>query len=98
MTIKDELHLLVDRLDDERAMTLLTIAARIEQSESDEIIRGTEAGIDVDRDTLFLLTRPVSEGDSFWSAPPLDEEEGPTDMATNKYKYLAEAYGDLHDK
>lgn len=97
MTIKDDLHSLIDRLDEEQASAMLRVGTRLEQYGQGQPLSGLEAGIDVDRDTLMLFVQPVTEDDPFWSAPPFDDD-GPTDMSTNKHRYLAEIYGDLHDE
>ena len=42
--------------------------------------------------------RPFTKDDSLWNLVGIWDEDGPTDVSQNKHKYLAEAYGDLHDK
>jgi len=34
----------------------------------------------------------------FWELVGFIEDDGPTDMSSDKYKYLAEAYADLHEE
>ena len=39
----------------------------------------------------------TSEHDPLWRIVGMFKSDGPTDIATDKHKYLAEAYADLHD-
>jgi hypothetical protein len=44
-----------------------------------------------------LRGRPTSADDPLWKLVGIGESEGPGDVSTNKYKYLADAYADLHE-
>src|SRR4051812_31520741 len=97
MTAKEELRTIIDQLDDEQASMVLLIATRLTNG---ELIREADLdkmGIDVDADTIMLVARPITDDDPFWGRPPVIDD-GPSDMSSNKHKYLAEIYGDLHDK
>jgi hypothetical protein len=41
--------------------------------------------------------RATSKDDPLWGIVGMFESDGATDVSSNKYKYLAEAYADLHD-
>jgi excisionase family DNA binding protein len=41
---------------------------------------------------------PTSETDPLWNIVGVARSEGPTDVSSNKHKYLADAYADLHEK
>jgi hypothetical protein len=45
-----------------------------------------------------LAGRPLSFDAPIWKLVGLIDDDGPTDGSTNHDKYLAEAYGDLHDE
>jgi len=40
--------------------------------------------------------RPVTEDDPLWKLMGIGESPEPTDVATNKHTYVAEAYSNLH--
>ena len=45
--------------------------------------------------------KPLTENDSLWRIIGIaggEDDDGPTDVASNKHKYLAEAYADLHEE
>jgi excisionase family DNA binding protein len=45
-----------------------------------------------------LLGEPTSEDDPLWDiVGMIDDPDGPTDVSSNKHKYLAEAYADTHE-
>jgi hypothetical protein len=97
MAVKEELRALIDRLDDEQASVMMLVATRLANNERIRPAELEKMGIDVDAETIMLLSRPVTNDDPFWGAPPLIDD-GPTDMSSNKHKYLAEIYGDLHEE
>jgi hypothetical protein len=43
-----------------------------------------------------MKSKVVTPQDSILHIIGIGESKGPTDTSTNKYKYLADAYGDLH--
>lgn len=46
--------------------------------------------------------RPLTYEDSLWKIVGIaggeGDDDGPTDVSSNKHKYLAEAYADLHEE
>ena len=101
MTIKEQLHQVIDELDDERAREVLTFAMRATSRDvfaMPEPSPFPEPGVEVDRESLWQIARPVTADDPLWGIIGMIDDDGPTDMASNKHKYLAEVYGDLHEK
>jgi hypothetical protein len=98
MAVKEELRALIDRLDDEQASVMLVIGERVERGIDVLRSEGDRMGVDVDPDTLMLLTRPMTKDDTFWSDPPTFSGDVPSDLSTNHDHFLAQIYGDLHDK
>jgi hypothetical protein len=101
MTTKERLHQLIDQLDDARAEAMLVLLTPPNGATNG---RSDDPEEDIDAITARDLARIAS-------APPLDENHpiwsmvgmfkgvpgGPTDVAENHDKYLAEAYADLHE-
>lgn len=42
-------------------------------------------------------SKPFSFDNPLWDIVGIIHDDGPTDVSSNKHKYLAEAYGDLHE-
>lgn len=74
-TTRERLHKLVDDLDDARASALLTIL----KGQPPEAEQVPEKGPTSDDDPLWHISGMVG-----------DEYEGPTDVSSNKYRYIAE--------
>ncbi len=57
---------------------------------------------DPDEDETFLEGRPMTRDDTFFRiigiAGPKQEDEEMTDIASDKYAYLAEIYADTHEE
>jgi hypothetical protein len=49
----------------------------------------------IEADALEL--RSTSEDDPLWGIVGMFTSDGPSDVSSNKHKYLADAYGDLHE-
>jgi hypothetical protein len=99
VTIKERLHQLVDELDDERANEVLAFALRASAPEvgsENGSLLAAEPGVDVDAESLWHLAVPVAADDPLWTIVGMVDDDGPADMSSNKYRYLAERYGDLH--
>lgn len=92
MAVKEELRALIDRLDDEQALVLLMIGERVERGP--DVFRSDRdrMGVDVDADTLMLLTHPMTKDDPFWSNPLAFSGDVPSDLSVNHDRYLAEVY------
>lgn len=75
MTTRERLHQLVDELDDVRASALLTIL----KGQPMESTQASDKG-------------PTSADDPLWAISGMvgDEYEGPIDVSSNKYRYIAE--------
>ena len=75
-SVRNRLHELVDEMDDDRADAMLTL-----------LVGGTAF-----RGSQGALKGPTSEDDPLWEISGMvgDEYEGPTDVSTNKYRYIAE--------
>jgi hypothetical protein len=77
VTVKEQLHSLIEELDDQRAIEVL-----------DFITHGSDT-----RKALNLADiPPITEDDPLWNIIDLvgDEYDGPTDVSSNKYRYIAE--------
>lgn len=92
-TTKDELHAIVESLDESDLSTALTILRGISTSDSDRAQDGT---VDV---------LPQRSGDSdvepqhpWYDFIGIIDDDGPTDVSENHDKYLADAYMDNHDE
>ncbi len=75
MTVKERLHQIIDELDDERAEAVLVLLTHAEPAEQPRSDKG-----------------PTSVDDPLWQIVGMvgDEYEGPTDVSSNKYRYIAE--------
>jgi hypothetical protein len=75
LTSKERLHQLVDELDDARANALLILLNRDPEASTERPEKG-----------------PTSEDDPLWNISGMvgDEYDGPTDVSSNKYRYIAE--------
>ena len=101
MTIKEQLHRVIDELDDERAGEVLALALGTSSRNGDPatgVPRGPEAGVDVDRESLWQLARPVTAADPLRRIVGLLGDDGPPYMSADEHRYLADSYGDLHDQ
>jgi hypothetical protein len=80
MTVRDQLHKLIDEIDDQRAEAMLTLLVGSTTRASEDAGSGTG----------------ISDDDPFWGLVGLvgDEYEGPTDVSSNIHKYVAEAIED----
>jgi hypothetical protein len=77
MTVKEQLHSLIEELDDQRAIEVLDFITRRPDS----------------RKAVSLADiPPITEDDPLWNIVDLvgDEYDGPTDVSSNKYRYIAE--------
>ncbi len=57
---------------------------------------GTFFSVKVKRSKTKTRGRIITPQDSILHIIGIGESKGPTDTSTNKHKYLADAYGDLH--
>jgi hypothetical protein len=100
MTAREQLHQLVDQIEEidvEEALRYLSALAMTSSNGGADRLKQA-GGVDVpDREALRRLARPIEADDSLWDLVGIvgDEYEGPTDVSSNKYTYLAEAYSDL---
>jgi hypothetical protein len=92
MTVRDQLHQLVDQIEaidvEEALRYLSTLVTSTSNGRPDPARR--VGGVDVpDRETLQRLARPIEDDDPLWELVGIvgDEYEGPTDVSSNKYKY-----------
>ena len=111
MTVKEALHQLVDQMSDEaagQALDYLQFLARDvdhapngEVAAHDEERTATHRGpVSPEEAKLLAEAQPLTFDDPLWKLVGIvgDEYDGPSDVSSNKYKYLAEAYADLHDE
>lgn len=101
VTVKERLHQVIDELDDERAVEVLTFALRASTAgvlTRTDASRPPEPGVDLDRESLWQIARPVTAEDPLWGIIGMIADDGPTDVSSNKHRYLADVYGDLHEK
>ncbi len=50
-----------------------------------------------DEDEQVLAGQPFTMDDPLWDIVGVGESEGVTDVSSNKHKYVADAYADLHE-
>jgi hypothetical protein len=101
VTVKEQLHAVVENLDEEDAAEVLAFALRAASRTGGASTRepgSLEPGIDVDRETLWQVARPITGDDPLWTIVGLLDDDGPDDMSSDKHKYLAAIYADLHDE
>ncbi|HEY7029730.1 MAG TPA: hypothetical protein VH482_00320 [Thermomicrobiales bacterium] len=98
MTVKEEIQDLVDTLDDQRAIAVLDYVRLVIGATEQPDAGPTPASMDPPVEFL-KIGRPTSDDDPRWNIVSLvtDEADGPTDVAANHDKYLAETYADLHE-
>lgn len=70
-------------------------AVRIERSALDAFVTPV---LLAEADDAESGSRPLSFDAPIWQLVGIIDDDGPTDGSTNHDKYLAEAYGDLHDR
>lgn len=51
-----------------------------------------------DESTVGSDPRPFTFDDPLWDIVGMIDDDGPTDASVNHDKYLADAYGDLHER
>ena len=96
MTTKEIIHRLVDEWDEGDAVAVL---ACVQSLAGEDLPRGDEAAeAALPRRPIewMKIGKPTSEDDPLWRIVGIvgDESEGPTDVARNHDKDLAEAYED----
>lgn len=98
MTVKEQLHELVDGLDETGESLALGYLMRITgrsngrnslATPEDDLRVGVQNVADVDT---------LSFDDPLWGLVGIVDDDGPTDVSTNADKYLADYYADNHDK
>jgi excisionase family DNA binding protein len=65
---------------------------RVRKEAVDELVRPVEPTMPVEQPGGLPMGRPTSAEDPLWSIIGIGESCGPTDVASNKHKYLADAY------
>lgn len=102
MTVREEIHQLIDALDDAQTLAVLDYLHRL--SVNGNAVRTenpTSARPEVEiGDEGNKLGRPTSKDDPLWNIVGMvgQEYDGPTDVASNKHKYLAEIYAERHEE
>ncbi len=102
MTVRETLRSAVETLSDEESARVLGYVEAI------AALRGHANGVPVEDlpaedeyvDELAQLVPKAgfSLGSPLWDLVGFIKTDGPTDMAENHDKYLAEIYGDLHEE
>ena len=89
MTVKERIHLLVERLDERQAEAALVLLDRFVSMETlggevvpDDVRSGSPRG------------HPLTSESPLWEIVGLISDDGPSDVSENVDKYLADAYGD----
>jgi hypothetical protein len=98
---RDRLHAGVEDLDDAYASEVLEFALHTLVPTTDGLDglpHRQESGVEVDRQTLWEVARPITAEDRLWTIVGLLENDGPTDMLSNKRPFLSEIYANLKDK
>jgi hypothetical protein len=96
MTVKEELHELVEVLDDSHAREALDYLRWLAAAEDAVATEGEQPGnegeVDGEGVEYLKFGRPTSTADSLWNIVGIGRSDEPTDVATCKDEYLAEAY------
>ena len=107
MTVREQLQAEVEELDEETAEMVLAFvrgltAPATKRSPNlgsfEERSQATKPAVHVNRESLRQIARPLTENDALWGIVGILGDDGPSDMSSNKHKYLAEIYGDLHEE
>jgi excisionase family DNA binding protein len=74
-------------------------AIRVRREAVEELLEPVEPTPDAQADDDISF-RPFTMEDSLWNIVGIGDSgpDGPRDVATNKHKYLADAYADLHEE
>lgn len=98
MSVKDQVHQLVDVLDAAAAESVLRYLKRLTSRDGGAIVIDEDE--DLTAEEILRLARPVTADDPLWNIIGMADSgpEGPTDVSRNKHKYLADAYADLHEE
>jgi excisionase family DNA binding protein len=75
-------------------------AVRIEKTDAERVAKPiAPKARKARRATPWRRPRAFTHDDPLWDIVGIADSgpDGPTDVSTNKYKYLAEAYADLHE-
>ena len=91
MTVKERIHLLVERLDERQAEAALVLLDRFVAMET---LGSTMAPDDAGQPSSPTGHRLTSES-PLWGIVGLVDDDGPSDVSENVDKYLADAYGDV---
>ncbi|MGH2531701.1 MAG: hypothetical protein ACRDJW_05285 [Thermomicrobiales bacterium] len=99
MTVKEQLHQIVDALDDERAEAALVVLVKMlnEPVGAGDPRRVSGARDIATPEELRAVARSTSADDPLWEIVGMIKD-GPSDLAENHDKYLADAYADLHEE
>jgi hypothetical protein len=103
MTVKDRVHELVESLDEADARLALRYLMRLASRESGSVTPGSLM-IDEDEpigpEDLQRIGRPFTLESPLWNIVGVIDSgpDGPTEVSSNKHKYLADAYADLHEE
>jgi hypothetical protein len=99
MTTKEAIHQLVDTLDEKAAVIVLDYVRAVAHKNRAANGQGAIPGAKSRPIEWMKIGKPTSEDDPLWNLVGIvgDEYDGPTDIAANHDKYLAEAYADLHE-
>jgi hypothetical protein len=102
MTVKERLHDLVEALEDADAEWALRYLSRLASSRGQDASMGAliiDEDDDIGPEDLLRLVKPITADDPLWGIVGMADSgpDGPTDVSSNKHKYLADAYADLHE-
>jgi hypothetical protein len=83
---------------DEFLSNAAKIFSQIEKEGNGALVEhdGTFFSVKMKKSRTKMKSKVVTPQDSILHIIGIGESKGPTDTSTNKYKYLADAYGDLH--
>src|SRR5262249_17258604 len=98
MTAKDQVHKLIDALDDADAEFVLRYLKRLRSRDSGSI--AIDEDEEMSAEEILRLARPITADDPLWNIVGMADSgpNRPTDVSRNKHKYLADAYADLHEE
>src|SRR5438874_2353533 len=88
VTVKDQVHELVDVLDDADAEAVLSYLTRLTSKGGGAIV--IEEDEDLTAEEVLRLAQPITEDDPLWNIIGMADSgpDGPTDVSRNKHKYL----------
>ncbi len=85
-----------------RATDIVALAEEVRRTHRPAVLQQDSEDIALltpvrDGEEAVLAGQPFAMDDPLWDIVGVGESEGATDVSSNKHKYVADAYADLHE-